>query len=132
MVLINLTMFQWIVTKGFGETALTKFSHNSAKNHWNWTGLVQCTTMYCTYQSYKSKIHLKSYQGFRRNRTDKIFKGNISKSHSSAKNHRTGMGLGQCTTRHFTYQSYEVSLKSEQGFWRNHRQNFKCKYFKVT
>ena len=91
-------------------------SHNSAKNHWTRTGLGQCTTRHCTYQSYK--VSSISDQRFWRNRADKIFKGNISKSHNSTKNHRTGTGLGQCTTRHCTNQSYKVSIKSDQWFWR--------------
>ena len=55
-------------------------------------------------------------QGFWRDQKDKIFKGNITNSHNSAINHRTGTGLGQCTTRYCILQSYKVSSKSKTGF----------------
>ena len=94
-------------------------SHNSIKNHCTGTVLGQCTTRHCTNQSYK--VWSKSDERFQRNREDKIFNENISKSHNSAKNHRTKTGLGQWATTHCTFQSYKVSSISDQGFWRNRK-----------
>ena len=93
-------------------------SHNSIKNHQTRTRLGQFIKLEALYISILQSF-IKIQSRVLKKLCAQNFQWKYSKSHNSVKNHQTGTGLGQCTTRHCTCQSYKVSSKSNKlEFWR--------------